>query len=1066
MDIDLKKLWSFRKSKGRHVTQDSGASRSQKSHGTGVSARHISQSPRIGHSGEHSLDYSIPESSPVSAAAAHPPGSIAGNPIKTGPAGIRRPSTSQSRPGTSGSDSLMSAVNRAADAISRSEQEYQDTANNYFKRHVRTKTPRYVDIFSLASPNSISSSIRYNEDVAERNLDLTRVALEASQNDYFQEEVAMRNAYPTPPASNGIKTSPPLYRDRFSETRPKGQSEHLLNRTSNPEASGRHEEHAPLKYHKSLSSNDSHRRQQRDQSWGSHPVQELNPSRHQTDESRVADTRQNHLPPPASHVHANASLYDPLGIIYNPSVRPTGQEPAPTETLTSDQLSATESAPAGRSEHPGFSQPGNVRYTGSSTGSKAADFSLRSPSSLSHAPSVKRVINLPHRKIMDLTGDDSDVFSEVNVESNYSSSPVIGHAKVDVVRRISGLAINGAPAENTNSVSDSLSTNETSTLSGEVPLSVSGPVQSPPARDQTSEVLLSEAVARHFRSKSGFSAISTVAASSPRASVVVGPSTTTVNNAAIPEGRGQPKAINGEHQHMAEGENPANQHAIEGEPTRDEATTLKHDETPPVAVEEGASSRSDATANERLLSHEKPNGTSKQDGSQARSEQSHPAQSGKMPSIQDHKQGDFAESPTVPFAASHLPDGVITRDFADMASRSKLTSVPEGAEPGETGRPKRLSDPESKKQNHTPAASTYSEQYPVKHVSVPPPPMYKSTFDEAEFARKQAEARAALIRLQESLNENFLEPIPAPAAVERPSSTRSRSGFSEHKQKAASKNGSAPASSVASAEVRHETVTATVPPEIMVQDDDGNIDGVKAKPETETETSYHNLATLPHADVSKNREHVELVSREKHRGKQRAETSDNLDGPGPSVLDQAQTQSLPLPPSSRDHFRQPHQQQQHHHPGPVPPSPGEVSLSHFPIPVSASKQSATSAPMNSGVGVGTGNGSANGNTVGGGQAASGEQQQPPTQQGGGPSNSRPHSQTHPASLAFHSRQNSETGAGAGAGPGGSSRAMQMRRQSSQRSQASTASAFSIPYHLIPGRSSSIRDQSVAEVEGR
>ncbi|KAL2405782.1 hypothetical protein ABEF95_005899 [Exophiala dermatitidis] len=1058
MDIDLKKLWSRRKSKGRHVTQDSGTSRSQKSHGTDGSARHISQSPRIVHSGEHSFDYSIPESYPVSAAAAHPPGSIAGNPPQTGAAGIHRPSTSLSRPGTSGSDSLMSAVNRAADAISRSEQEYQDTANNYFKRHVRTKTPRYVDIFSLASPNSIGSSIRYNEDVAERNLDLTRVALEASRNDYFQEEVAMRNAYPTPPASNGIKASPPLYHDRFNDTRPKGQSEHLLNRTSNPEAPGRYEEHAPLKDHKSLSSNDSHHRQQRDQSWGSHPVQELNPPRHQTDGSPVPDTRPNHLPPPAGHAHANASLYDPLGIIHNPSVRLASQEPAPTETLASDHLSATGSAPAGRSEHPGFSLPGNVRYTGSSTGSKGADFSLRSPSSLSHAPSVKRVINLPHRKIMDLTGDDSDVFSEVNAESNYSSSPVIGHAKVDVVRRISGLAINGAPAENANSVSDSLSTNRTSTLSGEVPLSVSGAVQSGPARDQPSEVLLSEVVARHFRSKSGFSAINTVAASSPRASVVVGPLTTTMTNAVVPEGRGQPKAANGGHQHMAECENSANQPAIEGEPIRDEATTLKHAETRSVAGEDGLSSRPDSTVNERLLSHEKPNGTFKQDGSQARSEQPHAANLGQMSSIQDHNQGDSTEPSTVLLAAPHLSDGVITRDFADMASRSKLTSVPEGAEPCENGRPKRLADLEGKKQNHTPASSIHDGQYPANHVSVPPPPMYKSTFDEAEFARKQAEARAALIRLQESLNENFLEPIPAP--VERPSSTRSRSGISEHKQEAASKNGSAPASSVASAEVRHETATATVPPEIKVQDDDGNIDGVKAGPETET--SYHNLATLPHADVSKNREYVELVSREKHRGKQRAE--DSLDGPGPSVLDQAQTQSLPLPPSSRDHFRQPHQQQHHHHhPGPVPPSPGEVSLSHFPIPASASKQSATAAPMNNGVG--TGNGTANGNIVQG-QAGSGEQQpQPPAQQGGGPSTSRPHSQTHPASLAFHSRQNSETGTGAGAGAGSSSRAMQMRRQSSQRSQASTASAFSIPYHLIPGRSSSIRDQSVAEAEG-
>jgi hypothetical protein len=38
----------------------------------------------------------------------------------------------------------------------------------------------------------------------------------------------------------------------------------------------------------------------------------------------------------------------------------------------------------------------------------------------------------------------------------------------------------------------------------------------------------------------------------------------------------------------------------------------------------------------------------------------------------------------------------------------------------------------------------------------------------------------------------------------------------------------------------------------------------------------------------------------------------------------------------------------------------------------------------------------------------------------------------------------------------------VRRPSSQHSQASSASVFSIPFHMIPDRSSSVRDRSVVE----
>jgi hypothetical protein len=68
----------------------------------------------------------------------------------------------------------------------------------------------------------------------------------------------------------------------------------------------------------------------------------------------------------------------------------------------------------------------------------------------------------------------------------------------------------------------------------------------------------------------------------------------------------------------------------------------------------------------------------------------------------------------------------------------------------------------------------------VKSPDLPRIAIYQSTFNEAEFAQKQAEARAALIRLQESLNENFLTQTP-PSRSSRPNAPKHAFSYSDGK---------------------------------------------------------------------------------------------------------------------------------------------------------------------------------------------------------------------------------------------------------------------------------------------
>lgn len=1002
MDTGLKKLWSRRKTKGRDSTHESGLSNLRKSQSTDQDGLSTPNSPGALRSGN--------KHSPLDRVSRH--------------------STSLSRPGTSGTDSLLSAVNRAADAVARSEQEYQESADHYFKHHVRTKTPRYVDIFSLSS-NGMSSPSIYNEDVAKRNLDLTRVALEGSQNGHvdrskFQEEVAIRNAYPTSPSGNSAGVSPLVYQDGFDNRHSGRLPENGSSLASNNAPVSQRLEGDSLFREQNMQGSTSSHLRQSDRSWEFQELSrqhEMTPLTHQPNSFASTNGHSNHMPS-TSHNTTDILAYTFPGLSQSHTARPQPQEPVPTQALRSYQLSAAESSRVRSIERPHRTQSNSARNAGVTNDFQGADYSVRAPSSLSNTSSVKRAIKLPNRTILDLTGDDSDIFSDVNPdESTNSSSPVVEHAKLDTMRRIPGSAVIGPTTDDRTTVSSSSRTKPTSTISDELHSAASEVPPSRSLRDHVSERLLSNARPWNPRFASAFSAVNTIATSSPRASVVLGAPAPTSNGPVTEQQTQIQRATPGPHR-MAEQQIRASQEITENEDLvqkQAEATCVPNERTSGLNSEV-VDIGSDDTPQETQKA------VANQDGFQAtQSTPSHLRESTDTPAIQPHTHAASEQLHPDHAVAKPRAPGVITRDFADMATKSTLSSVPEGTESdGNTRsrRPGQLAD-HRRVHSHDPS---HGRQYQAgRQVSIRPP-IFESSINEEELARKQAEARAALIRLQESLNENFLEvSAPAPAPVIRPSS---RTGGSQRTSSSRDSKPVAPSSILA--QVR---TNSPAPPEIRVEADNADkvVDGV------EPEASYHNLATIPHADrtgaASSDKPPTVVSPRDKERedrkGKQRADADFDSDGPGPPILtDEAglnqsalplPSPSLPLPQSfasNQTHHPNARQQQQQQ----PPPSPGEVSLSSFPIPVSSPRQS---RPASNSIADATGPAS-----------QAGDQQQQQQQQN--------------ATTSLHSRQ------GSGVGSAG------VRRQSSQRSQASSASAFSIPYHMIPGRSSSMRDRSVAE----
>jgi hypothetical protein len=102
--------------------------------------------------------------------------------------GISRPATATS---------LSKAVSQVADNVAQGRLNTENTIAAVGAAREKGPKARYVDIFQITA-RSQGLVNKYNEDVAVRNLDVRRVALSSSANNYdpgskFQEEVAIRN---------------------------------------------------------------------------------------------------------------------------------------------------------------------------------------------------------------------------------------------------------------------------------------------------------------------------------------------------------------------------------------------------------------------------------------------------------------------------------------------------------------------------------------------------------------------------------------------------------------------------------------------------------------------------------------------------------------------------------------------------------------------------------------------------------------------------------------------------------------------------------------------------------
>ncbi|KIW12847.1 hypothetical protein PV08_08034 [Exophiala spinifera] len=964
MDSGLKRLWTRRKTKGREIRHGAEAGSLRKSQSTDLVV--LSTYERRGRytpSGQvgHGLSPITTTSSSVEP--------VSGDKTQPMLLGMSRPVPSPSIPGTSESGSLMSAVNRAAaDAGAKAEQEYHQSTDSSSRGQRQQKVPRYIDIFSLSKANDTNPMPGYNEDVAERNLDLSRVALEGTHRQLppsskYAEEVAARNAYPPLRAKKTVNAPFPSSQQHFDESAPSDLSRDLSSKVSDylSGSAGQpdHSEWSRLQLLSALQ--DQHSRQSNETSW-----QPRSPT-------REWPTLVQASPGPllAHHVHYAKDFNENLGD-RTIAARSTGHPSRldQIEALRSYQLSAAELMQASR---PATSRPATALSM--AAGTRRNEHPLRSHSSMSNT-SVKRAINLPHRTIMDLTGTDSDIFSEEPSESAYSSAPVVGQEKFETMRPVYGNTLANPPFKSDRGdlrTSSSLPTEE----HGRMPEALS--------QNQSPAPSVSEFTVRSTPTKvptnSELSSISTSASSAAHTGILIQPKETTgvsgsnkahtfahelpVPYPPVEQATSGSRDLPTDSSHIAgtrHNTEPRKQTQQEIHDKAAEVDILRtaEDDTPQDAIDTKSDCPGAGFATQSLTEEVSP--------------------------PQAHTQTLPGRVPPVDFVEPGKSWGVQSRDFADAFSKPGLTSVPEDTESSGSSRAQHTRTSRYRSASHDPntGRATLNGADPVKFS------LYHSTFNEHEFAQKQADARAALIRLQESLNENFLTHPSLAAQSSKPAASKHSFSYSD---------GKPVAPSTIFAQVRD---SPPIPAKTRFSADMATEVDRFERP---VPRSYHSLTTVPDFHESRRNGHAVGVD-----GRKKSKQSNNVtfDGPGPSIVDQEQDVKTPLPMPPPLHMNGRRLQQLDKKP--VPPSPGEVSLSSFPLPVSSPRTTMSSETT---------------------RADSTDPVMSTTGQ-----------------YRAHSQQSSDD-------------SRVLRRPTSQRSQASSTSVF-IPYHMIPDRSSSIRDRSVKE----
>lgn len=381
-------------------------------------------------------------------------------------AGITRPflSTSTSRPGTA--ESLQDALNRAADAITNPDSVRAASSSS---RQATYKSGKYIDIFAIAGQaGKVDTS--YNEDIASRNLDTFAIAVDDTQYRYeptskYQEEVANRNAYHHAPArAPAMRSLPEGEQERNSMDRSNpinshtaiSSKDHPSRRGHNQDSTAYHRQHnrardatdflpaipqegsdenintiieTPRKDRKSDSTVEKQSSRSR---WSEQQISDGRLSHPDYDPIYSTSTRkQGHLrvsdvPSQASSANRRSDLSHVSERSMPSSNRSTRHSMEPkVDRNSGHQVSANEAQTRSR---PTAGTVQKSYMTADGLKSEA----LRSPSTMSTTSSVKRSLNLGNRRVMDLTGDDSEVFSV----TSYINTPQLHNATSDTFLKV------------------------------------------------------------------------------------------------------------------------------------------------------------------------------------------------------------------------------------------------------------------------------------------------------------------------------------------------------------------------------------------------------------------------------------------------------------------------------------------------------------------------------------------------------------------------------------------------------------------------------------------------------
>lgn len=385
--------------------------------------------------------------------------------------GISKP-FADSRPGTA--DSMQRALDRAADSVK---------LNRSFSpqsSHLTQKPARYIDIFAI-SEQAAHPTNSYNEDVAARNIDTVALTIEGQHYRYepgskYQEEVAARNAHPSPSTHIPLLRGPPN-NDRKQSFDERPSSSHsgtypyqpLVGDTTRSRRAPENSNNRPVQIV-------SHGREHRDQlpvipqerSSEDFGVEDESESIAQKDEElenaqlrwlearrqRLGDYLPNTEKPLPASPRRQETLRD-SGISSNTdnTKRTSGisdqsnMRPARGGSVTGSHHSHRKPGVLEPSAYLVATPPKQVISVGqdlradrTSDGSRQYE-RLRPQSNTSSASAYKRVM-VGNRTIMDLTGEeDPDVVSVVS----YMPTPVIENARLDAIEKVVPTMVDHSP---------------------------------------------------------------------------------------------------------------------------------------------------------------------------------------------------------------------------------------------------------------------------------------------------------------------------------------------------------------------------------------------------------------------------------------------------------------------------------------------------------------------------------------------------------------------------------------------------------------------------------------------